>query len=321
MFAGAIIACGYVMGPLPEEDGSAASSGGPAAGDTDAALPSASTEGTGADQDVPTGSTTGSMDSGGDHATTGASRGDCCSPQPFGGCDDGPVATCVCDVDPSCCEQAWSEVCVEQVERLGCGECMTGETTDDAEECCEISSAPGCLQPEVEGCVCALDSFCCTEQWDLLCVELVEKAGCGSCPGSKNDPVDSCCEAHLGEGCDEPSVSDCVCAQEPSCCNGDWDESCAQGVEAYGCGICNSGTSGTPGGDCCTANDAPGCADSLVAECVCDSDPFCCYVKWDELCTDAVEALDCGGCSGGTGGTAGGDGMSTGGPGDPDMPG
>ena len=48
-------------------------------------------------------------------------------------------------------------------------------------DCCVPSSTPGCDDPEIEACVCALDPFCCAVAWDELCVEEVETFGCGSC--------------------------------------------------------------------------------------------------------------------------------------------
>ncbi len=48
---------------------------------------------------------------------------DCCTPHCAAGCDDDNIEACVCAVDSSCCEVAWSDECVEFVELLGCGEC------------------------------------------------------------------------------------------------------------------------------------------------------------------------------------------------------
>jgi hypothetical protein len=42
-----------------------------------------------------------------------------------------------------------------------------------------------------------------------------------------NDSDDgNCCVAHVGTGCEVPSVSQCVCAQDSYCCNNQWDGMC-----------------------------------------------------------------------------------------------
>jgi hypothetical protein len=49
--------------------------------------------------------------------------------------------------------------------------------------CCEPHDEPGCTGPGVSSCVCANDDFCCTEDWDPLCVRSVGDLGCAACPG------------------------------------------------------------------------------------------------------------------------------------------
>ena len=46
--------------------------------------------------------------------------------------------------------------------------------------CCETGE-PGCSDIIVQDCVCAIDSFCCEEQWDELCVIAAEFYECGDC--------------------------------------------------------------------------------------------------------------------------------------------
>lgn len=54
-------------------------------------------------------------------------------------------------------------------------------TSDTAShDCCEIGG-PGCDDPAVQGCVCAIDPFCCETAWDDLCVISVEFYQCGDC--------------------------------------------------------------------------------------------------------------------------------------------
>lgn len=64
------------------------------------------------------------------------------------------------------------------------------------DECCWSQSDAGCAphwSREVEACVCELDSFCCNHAWDSLCVDEVERFGCGTCSGpSVNGCYDVC---------------------------------------------------------------------------------------------------------------------------------
>lgn len=62
--------------------------------------------------------------------------------------------------------------------------------------CCSTHQDAGCApnwSREVESCVCALDSYCCNNAWDSLCVSEVDTFGCGTCSGpSINGCYDVC---------------------------------------------------------------------------------------------------------------------------------
>lgn len=47
--------------------------------------------------------------------------------------------------------------------------------------CCETGHGAGCDDPTIEDCVCASDSYCCTTNWDSICVNEVTSLGCGTC--------------------------------------------------------------------------------------------------------------------------------------------
>lgn len=47
----------------------------------------------------------------------------CCSPHGTAGCDDAGVQACVGAVDPYCTTTAWDNLCVTEVETLGCSRC------------------------------------------------------------------------------------------------------------------------------------------------------------------------------------------------------
>lgn len=48
--------------------------------------------------------------------------------------------------------------------------------------CCSTHGFPGCEVPWVEGCVCDLDAFCCSNEWDQLCVDQADNECNAICP-------------------------------------------------------------------------------------------------------------------------------------------
>lgn len=56
-----------------------------------------------------------------------------------------------------------------------------------------------------------------------------------------------CCSGHPWPGCGDPAVAQCVCAQDPYCCQSQWDAPCASEVVQLGCGACGPGGSGGSG--------------------------------------------------------------------------
>jgi hypothetical protein len=63
------------------------------------------------------------------------------------------------------------------------------------------------------------------------------------------------------------------------------------------------GTTEPPIGEpCCTPQAVGGCAeDPAIAECVCETDRYCCEVIWDDVCVQKVVSLGCGSCDPGPG--------------------
>lgn len=129
--------------------------------------------------DAGPGSTTGGSDT--DDDTGSNTQGiDCCAPNEEPGCADLDVQSCVCDLDPYCCDEAWDQACANTAKESGCSPCgMDMKLVDD---CCTPSAAMGCAQPDIAMCVCATDPYCCLQQWDATCVEKVDELGCGICP-------------------------------------------------------------------------------------------------------------------------------------------
>lgn len=110
--------------------------------------------------------------------------------------------------------------------------------------------------------------------------------------------VAPCCEAAMQPGCEDPEIEACVCAADDFCCSDQWDEACVD-VAVFGdCGaVCEDMPIAPPPGECCVENeDAGGCLDAGVQDCVCATDPYCCAYAWDNVCVDYVEQLGCGMC-------------------------
>lgn len=243
-----------------------------------------------------------------------------------------------------------SEESSTRTQELGPESCGDGQCTPDedcancpldcgacAQPCCETSPSPGCVDEAIEACVCAEDSYCCTNQWDAICVREVGQLHCatacecgdGVCPwyeDSTSCPADcgivptSCCEEATTPGCEPPpgapGIEDCVCAQDPFCCTTAWDETCVRLVDELRCGTCTCNDDiceswedcescpsdcGECALDCCATHPSAGCVEDRVEECVCDEDPYCCTTQWDGICVQEVTSLSCGVCSCGDG--------------------
>jgi hypothetical protein len=74
--------------------------------------------------------------------------------------------------------------------------------------CCEFDHGPGCSDPEIEACICAIDIFCCEVDWDDLCVIEVISLGCGFCsaglePDCNENGVPDQCDIADGTSADD----------------------------------------------------------------------------------------------------------------------
>ncbi len=56
----------------------------------------------------------------------------------------------------------------------------------------------------------------------------------------------ACCDTAMTPGCSDKTVEQCVCKQDAYCCTVEWDSTCVQAVESFGCGKCGDG--GAPAG-------------------------------------------------------------------------
>jgi len=91
-------------------------------------------------------------------------------------------------------------------------------------DCCSSDEGPGCADDTLLTCLCPLDNACCREAYDATCVAEA-RASCGLVCGGGQPKADCCTASGVG-GCSAPSLEDCVCAVDPYCCVGGFDEHC-----------------------------------------------------------------------------------------------
>jgi len=233
-------------------------------------------------------------------------------PSPWGGSGPSGQASATAADDPEAVDESEGSSDggeAPQVEPMEGGDSTGGGGVQG--DCCAPSATPGCADAAVEACVCAQDPVCCEQPWDAVCVAAVDDLQCGSCgadpPGGDTGgfpPPEggACCMPGAMPGCADMNVAQCVCAEDPFCCEMQWDETCVEAVDALGCGACGGGGDDggqpPPGGNCCAPTGMPGCGDPAVEECICgaNGDLYCCFVEWDDLCAEAVAELGCGPC-------------------------
>lgn len=202
--------------------------------------------------------------------------GDCFIPRPAPGCNDLTCCSRVCDLDPFCCDTAWDFQCTSLARMLcvGCGNPASGS-------CFEIHPQPFCDDQACCDTVCSIDPGCCQDGWDEGCVKIAA-ANCSpdcsdDCPGDFNlDRIRDGADLGLllgawgGSGCtdlDGSGLTD----------GGDL------GLLLGGLGPCQACGDPASGG-CLSSHPTPGCADAGCCEQVCQADPACCSLGWDDGC-------------------------------------
>ena len=96
-------------------------------------------------------------------------------------------------------------------------DCQPNGIPDECENppdhnCCTTGHGPGCSDPQIQACICALDSFCCDNDWDSYCAGGVEPRGCGRCRGNRdcdaNGTLDDCDIAQGAADCQPNGIPD-----------------------------------------------------------------------------------------------------------------
>ncbi len=131
--------------------------------------------------------------------------GPCDVPHQMPGCDDtcgdeACLGCCeaVCAVNPACCSLQWDALCVQLASKLcvpkeacgvpGTGDCFSANGDPFCDDTCGGPACPGCCDA-----VCAVDPFCCDEEWDAICAD--EAADLCVCAPGDAPPNDDCANA------------------------------------------------------------------------------------------------------------------------------
>ncbi len=163
-----------------------------------------------------------------------------------GSCNTGQLGVCAAGT-MTCISGSLSCVQNQQPAAEICGDGFDNDcngSVDDGCGCahgaCTIGVALVASCDPCVGMICAVDSFCCSNSWDSLCVGAVQTVcGSGICAG--NCPHAPCTagpsSTPFTSGCDSPGncVSQ-VCSADSYCCSTDWDSVCVNQVGSV-CGL------------------------------------------------------------------------------------
>lgn len=225
------------------------------------------------------------------------------------------VAACVCDFEPSCCEDIWHPICADLVELVGCGRC--GDPPPPPPPPPPPAEPGSCANPFELGNQVPItvggSTFGASNDVEPRCAAngSPEHAYRFVAPQSGyywintyGSVYDTALYVIDGANCLGPDIG---CNDDTGGLQSELLVQIQAGqmvtivVDGYG-GDMGSYTlhiehANGGGGDCCEASGFPGCPDQDVQQCVCGADPFCCQVEWDARCAAEVEGLGCGVCN------------------------
>jgi len=211
--------------------------------------------------------------------------GSCFLPHPKTvGCDDPNCCDETCFADPRCCEIAWDFVCAAYATANcnGCGDLLSGS-------CYSSHGLPTCSDTKCCQIVCAVDPFCCEEQWDGACVDEAVARCSGAIESCGDDSLRSCFVASPVAACADADCCGFICGTlDPYCCEVSWDAICVRAA-VQGCDVPGGSQGGN--GDCLEVHLTRSCANEACAAAVCSVEPDCCQVGWDERCVEVAYAI------------------------------
>lgn len=194
-----------------------------------------------------------------------------------------------CDADQCCVgDPGEAGICTAQMEPVCSPSCSNTEVCQYPDgidacdgvpgECVTCGADPGGYDPCAEM-DCPDGSVCITDSADSPSYAVCAPQGCGEDSCACPLPPDTGTAANTcGELGGDDGGGSCFLD-----CSG--DETCPDGMEC----ISHSGQqlcAFVTGSTCCIANDSGGCDDMTCQDAVCDVDPSCCDMAWDQLCVN-----------------------------------
>ena len=220
------------------------------------------------------------------------------------GCEDDSCASAVCFYNAQCCILEWDETCVALAGSICCGLPGCGNHCNGS--CIIPHETPFCSDPFCCTAVCEADPSCCQLAWDFNCVEYAYQRcarGCGIAESG------SCIYPHKNPGCNNAKCCAAICAQDPYCCQAEWDSTCAQMTSTDPkCDDAQLKCGSYLGEYCCLVHlGSTGCGNLACCNAVCAADTYCCDIRWDETCVEAAFNSDACPCTMPCGDQCGGD--------------
>ena len=151
--------------------------------------------------------------------------GPCCVANGSPTCEDQLCCELVCAQEPFCCTVEWDGLCAEIAATFSsCG--CSGTICPPSDHDCFTTGLPGCSDVPCCEQVCAVEPLCCTESWDLSCVDLAEQVCIG---GFCGDPTSGdCCTPNGTPYCTNETCCEQICTVDSFCCATAWDQVCAE---------------------------------------------------------------------------------------------
>ena len=160
----------------------------------------------------------------------GNGSGDCFAAQAneAPGCGDATCCAATCGLDRYCCDVKWDVRCAGEAQGVCTGSfpaCAAGSGV-----CGVADNTPGCDSVSCCNTVCMVDPFCCLRDlgdgspgaWDSNCVNEAESMCTLTCGPGAGD----CHSVHATPGCNSQTCCETICANDPFCCDTEWDQTC-----------------------------------------------------------------------------------------------
>lgn len=131
-----------------------------------------------------------------------AASGSCYTPHANPSCDTSACCAVVCGFDPFCCTGSWDLTCA-QFAGFSC-QGNPGTCGVTPASCFTAHAQGACSDAVCCSVVCQIDSTCCTQSWDAICVAIAEQTCVSGCspnaePGAVNEV--ELCDERLNDPC------------------------------------------------------------------------------------------------------------------------